>query len=178
MIINKDLLEDVKIYSSSEQRVTATADIFIRSFLHLSEVPENSIQVSKEMLDDSNAVKEQTENVKSRLQEILDPEREGTLPLDIGLPEPVDPAVYVQDIIDILRILRVRMRENYENLDVESIQRRWCCSETPMLFKVSGHEFFLVGIGVEIEQIVGTMGEAYERLLRCRPMCLRALEGL
>ncbi|KND03257.1 inositol polyphosphate kinase VIP1 [Spizellomyces punctatus DAOM BR117] len=133
-IINRDLLEDVKIYSSSEQRVTATADIFIRSFLHLAEAPQNSIVVSKEMLDDSNAVKEQTEAVKVRLQEILNPNHSATLPLN-DLPPDVNPPTYVQDMIDILKTLRVTMRENYERLEVESIQRRWCCAETPWLFK-------------------------------------------
>ncbi|KAJ3021711.1 hypothetical protein HKX48_007997 [Thoreauomyces humboldtii] len=133
MIINKDLLEDVKIYSSSEQRVIATADIFIRSFLHLADVPDNFTIVNKEMLDDSNAVKEQTENVKSRLQAMLN--------MDAGSPlyqdgkELVNPPAFVDDTIKLLAVLRVVMRENFLKMDVDNIQRRWCCAETPGLFK-------------------------------------------
>ncbi|KAI8906551.1 histidine phosphatase superfamily-domain-containing protein [Powellomyces hirtus] len=133
MIINKELLDDVKIYSSSEQRVTATADFFVRSFLQLSEVPDDYTIVSKEMLDDSNAVKEQTENVKWRLQEILNSDT--GVKLDDDGKAKADPPTFVEDTIKLLRILRTVMRDNFQKMDVDIIQRRWCCAETPGLFK-------------------------------------------
>ncbi|KAJ3172012.1 hypothetical protein HDU88_006824 [Geranomyces variabilis] len=134
MIINKDLLDDVKIYSSSEQRVIATADFFVRSFQHLSNVPDDALVVSKEMLDDSNAVKEQTENVKCRLQAMLNADANPNPPIVDGKPQ-VDPPAYVNDAIDLLKVLRGVMRENFQKMDVDNIQRRWCCAETPGLFK-------------------------------------------
>ncbi|KAI8996007.1 histidine phosphatase superfamily-domain-containing protein [Gaertneriomyces semiglobifer] len=133
-IINRDLLGDVRIYSSSEPRVTATADIFIRHLLNLPDVPEGSIKVSKEMLDDSNAAKEQMEIVKARLQDILNPLHPRSMVLE-GEGQGGDPVAFVAEMMELLRGLRDIMRTNYTTLDVESIQRRWCCAETPWLFK-------------------------------------------
>ncbi|KAI8824538.1 histidine phosphatase superfamily-domain-containing protein [Fimicolochytrium jonesii] len=132
MLINKDLLDDVQIYSSSEQRVTATADFFVRYFLKLDDVPKNIIVVSKEMLDDSNAVKEQTESLKGRIQRILNGEE---LTEDGSVDSAAAKSAELDETIDILRKLRNVMREKFTKLDVDVIQRRWCCSETPMLFK-------------------------------------------
>ncbi|KAJ1342603.1 hypothetical protein BSLG_002701 [Batrachochytrium salamandrivorans] len=74
LIINKSLLDHVSIYSSSEKRVTATAEIFCKSFLGLDTMDDDFIKIDKEMLDDSNAAKEQMDHVKARLQRILNPE--------------------------------------------------------------------------------------------------------
>ena len=72
MIINRSLLDDVKMYSSSERRVLSTAHIFAEKFLEIDLSPaKDLITISKEMLDDSNAAKEQMDSVKSRLQAIL-----------------------------------------------------------------------------------------------------------
>jgi len=73
MIINKEMLKDVKVYSSSEGRVTATAEIFSKALLDIPEIPPKFLIVSKEMLDDSNAAKEQLDLVKRKLQMILSP---------------------------------------------------------------------------------------------------------
>lgn len=53
---NGDLLEDVKVFSSSESRVVATATTFTKEFLG-RDIPEDFIFITKEMLDDSNAAK-------------------------------------------------------------------------------------------------------------------------
>ncbi|KAJ3070146.1 hypothetical protein HK102_006746, partial [Quaeritorhiza haematococci] len=72
-IINKSLLEDVKIYTSSERRVTATSEMFAQAFLNMAaaDIPPDFLIVNKEMLDDSNAAKEQMEIVKAKLQILL-----------------------------------------------------------------------------------------------------------
>jgi hypothetical protein len=57
-IINKNLLEDIKVFTSSERRVIATADTFCKAFLNTHDIAPDFIKVSKEMLDDSNAAKD------------------------------------------------------------------------------------------------------------------------
>ncbi|CAJ0750405.1 22781_t:CDS:2, partial [Entrophospora sp. SA101] len=52
LILNRSILDDVKIYSSSERRVSATADLFARTFLNTDDIPEETIQKCKKMLDD------------------------------------------------------------------------------------------------------------------------------
>jgi hypothetical protein len=142
-IINKSLLEDVKVYTSSERRVIATAEIFVKSFLDLPELPENLISINKEMLDDSNAAKEQMENAKSRLQAILNPNEpiklpEHYLPVDIESPE-----TFLQEIIDLLRVMRDVMRRNFlEDEEISHAQERWCCQENPELFKERWEKLF------------------------------------
>ena len=136
LIINKNVFKDVKIYSSSERRVTATADVFAQSFLNLDKIPSDLIVVTKEMLDDSNAAKEQMETVKSELQAILDPNLPSTAPPDLLPKEIGNPTVFIDELINLLRSLRIAMRNNFETMDVNQMQSRWCCSESPYLFKV------------------------------------------
>ncbi|TPX39866.1 hypothetical protein SeMB42_g06213 [Synchytrium endobioticum] len=83
LIINRSLLDDVKMYTSSERRVISTADIFARVFLDVASPHEDLITVSKEMLDDSNAAKEQMDNVKLRLQAILNRQEEYEFPQSV-----------------------------------------------------------------------------------------------
>ncbi|KAJ3101757.1 hypothetical protein HDU96_009868 [Phlyctochytrium bullatum] len=88
-IIIRALLNDVKVYTSSERRVIATADIFVKALLEIAQIPDNLGTVSKEMLDDSNAAKEQMEAVKTKLQAILNPNEPIKLP-EYYLPEDID----------------------------------------------------------------------------------------
>ncbi|KAI9347932.1 histidine phosphatase superfamily-domain-containing protein [Zopfochytrium polystomum] len=142
-IINKALLDDIKIYSSSERRVIATAEILTQALLDTHDLPGSLITVNKEMLDDSNAAKEQMENVKSRLQAILNPNEPVKLP-EHYLPEDIeDPESFLQEIIDLLAILRKILRQNIEEEeDVARIQERWCCSESPILFRERWEKLF------------------------------------
>lgn len=64
-IINKNLLEDIKVFTSSERRVIATADTFCKAFLNTHDIPPDFIMVSKEMLDDSNAAKDSLSHVRT-----------------------------------------------------------------------------------------------------------------
>ncbi|KAI8849269.1 histidine phosphatase superfamily-domain-containing protein [Chytridium lagenaria] len=142
-IINKALLEDIKVYSSSERRVMATADIFVKAYLDIPQLPDGLITVSKEMLDDSNAAKEQMEAVKTKLQAILNPNEPIKLP-EYYLPEDIDdPEAFLQEIIDLLSKIRGVMQSNLEEGDeILSIQDRWCCAESPYLFKERWEKIF------------------------------------
>jgi inositol-hexakisphosphate/diphosphoinositol-pentakisphosphate 1-kinase len=136
-LINKQLLDDIKIYSSSERRVIATADVFAKALLDIQDIPESLVVVNKEMLDDSNLAKEQMDTVKSRLQAILNPHESIKIP-DAYLPENIeDPEALVAELVELLAGLRKNLRFNFEALDIGAIQERWCCAESPLLFRVS-----------------------------------------
>ncbi|KAF9201268.1 hypothetical protein BGZ49_008470 [Haplosporangium sp. Z 27] len=132
-IMNKQVLDDVKIFTSSERRVRATAELFTQRFLDIREVPKDMLLIRKEMLDDSNAAKEKSDLVKKQLFDLLQPNSseimEQLWPEDID-----DPTDLVQDIILAMRKLRDTMRKNFKTLDIESIQKSWCCYESPSLF--------------------------------------------
>ncbi|KAF9115348.1 hypothetical protein BGX27_008117 [Mortierella sp. AM989] len=132
-IMNKQVLDDVKIFTSSERRVRATAELFTQRFLDIREVPKDMLLIRKEMLDDSNAAKEKSDIVKKKLFDLLQPENaeimEQLWPKDVE-----DPGDLVQDIILAMRKLRETMRKNFKTLDIESIQKAWCCYESPSLF--------------------------------------------
>lgn len=144
LIINKNLLEDVKVFTSSERRVIATADTFCKAFLNTLDIAPDFILVSKEMLDDSNAAKDSLNygkilfliSVKDKLRDILNPETESIIPDNIKIPtEMGNPSQGLEELIYILAELRGIMRTNFDNLDVSKVQTRWCCSESPELFK-------------------------------------------
>ncbi|KAG0303494.1 hypothetical protein BGZ98_006583 [Dissophora globulifera] len=133
LIMNKQVLDDVQIFTSSERRVRATAELFTQRFLDIREVPKDMLQIRKEMLDDSNAAKEKTDAVKKELHDLLQPDHAEEI-AHIWPKGVEDPGVLVQDIIATMRTLRDTMRKNFKVLDIDSIQRSWCCYESPSLF--------------------------------------------
>ncbi|KAF9115363.1 hypothetical protein BGX27_008132 [Mortierella sp. AM989] len=132
-IMNKQVLNDVKIFTSAERRVRATAELFAQKFLDLREVPKDMLLIRKEMLDDNNAAKEKTDIVKKELYNLLQPDHAE----DIERYWPkgqADPGQLVQDIIASMRTLRATMHKNFKQEDVTLIQKTWCCYESPSLF--------------------------------------------
>ena len=140
-IINKSLLDNVKIYSSSEPRVTNTADVFAKSLLSLTTVPEGMITVSKEMLDDSNAAKERIEAVKCRLQQILTPEGIGNITIPKAITEEGGPEKYVAKVLDILTVARSNLRRNFI-VTAPKYEGKWCCDENALLFRERWEKLF------------------------------------
>ncbi|KAF9081604.1 hypothetical protein BGX23_000696 [Mortierella sp. AD031] len=132
-IMNKHVLDDVKIFTSSERRVRATAELFTQRFLDIREVPKDMLLIRKEMLDDSNAAKEKTDAVKQELYDLLQQDRPENLE-DLWPRGKADPGELVQDIIVAMRRLREIMRKNFKHYDIDSIQKSWCCYESPSLF--------------------------------------------
>lgn len=146
LIMCPKALKNCTIYTSSERRVTASAEIFAAAFLDDPEEPDqkpNQLVIRKDLLDDSNAAKDEMDRVKKLLKASL---REDSPNCDL-LPEhwPEDvapPAKLVREIAAILADMAKIMNRNFQKLDVDAIQKRWCTQETPKLFKERWNKLF------------------------------------
>jgi inositol hexakisphosphate/diphosphoinositol-pentakisphosphate kinase len=149
IIMNRQLLDNVKIYTSSERRVRATADVFASSFLNTSVIPKDMVVTSKALLDDSNAAKEPMDRAKAELRELL---KEGNQAYVTDYQWPKDmpePRIIVDKVIDILNRMRQTMRKNWTEMDVDKIQTRWCCNETANLYRERWEKLFKETCDVE-----------------------------
>ncbi|KAL2913047.1 inositol hexakisphosphate and diphosphoinositol-pentakisphosphate kinase [Polyrhizophydium stewartii] len=167
MIINKRLLDYMQVYSSSEDRVKATAEIFCKSLLGQDALEPDFITVNKEMLDDSNAAKEQMDRVKARLQRILNPENPEPTPPEFAMPDAStkDMAPFVQEIVELLSLMRATMRENAKGGDIDKLQAVWCCSDSALLFLERWEKLFRDFVDVERAQFEPSkISELYDSL--------------
>lgn len=129
----------LQIYTSSERRVTASAEIFAAAFLDEPEDPAQEplqLVIRKDLLDDSNQAKSEMDAVKKQLKAALKPDnpQAGVRPehWPADLPPPVE---LCQQVAAVLKSLNETMLDNYKRLDVNKIQTRWCTHETPELFR-------------------------------------------
>ncbi|KIJ07267.1 hypothetical protein PAXINDRAFT_182519 [Paxillus involutus ATCC 200175] len=196
-IMNKDALQNIKIYTSSERRVIATAETFAEAlvdhqanyFASPSATPVSSrssqegnssnpslhpksgtgphgtppaLIIRKDLLDDSNAAKDLMDDVKKRLKILLrpgEPEKRPELTWPKSMKkEPVEvvkasanlcqglasPQLFhdLQEVIELLGSFRAIMRKNFETMDVNKIQERWCCGDNPWLFRERWEKLF------------------------------------
>ncbi|WVQ81892.1 hypothetical protein IAT38_004019 [Cryptococcus sp. DSM 104549] len=176
MIMNKDVLNNVKIYTSSERRVINTAQIFAHALLGVEggggsqssntstiansrNPPEPGPQIShliqrRDLLDDNNAGKEKMTEAKKKLKILLRTGETEKRP-DLAWPKSFkkEPVEVVSDVIEQLTELRGIMRRNYENGNVEKIpQQRWCSGDSPWLFKERWEKIFDDWVGVKQEK--------------------------
>ncbi|WFD30383.1 inositol hexakisphosphate and diphosphoinositol-pentakisphosphate kinase [Malassezia sp. CBS 17886] len=142
LIMNKEALDNCTVYTSSERRVSSSAEVFADAFL--GDDPRNGdgphprkeMIVCKDLLDDSNAAKDLMDHVKEELKQRLRPdsptadERPDAWPADLPTP-----AHMGTELRMMLLSLRETMRENFRTLDVDAVQERWCTHETPVLFR-------------------------------------------
>lgn len=172
LLMNREVLDDVRVFTSSEKRVSTSAQIWAASFLDQKDVPEDFISVRKDLLDDSNAAKDVMDKVKKKLKLLL---REGhQAPPQFAWPENTpEPSIVVRKVAELMRFHRRVMRHNYNKLygpaaasltalnksgepapaspgaaslsqaqAVSSIQARWCCGEDAELFKERWEKLF------------------------------------
>ncbi|KAL2839208.1 histidine phosphatase superfamily-domain-containing protein [Aspergillus pseudodeflectus] len=170
-LMNKEALNNVRVFTSSERRVSTSAQIWACSFLDQKEIPEGFIQVRKDLLDDSNAAKDLMDKVKKKLKLLL---REGSAPSQFTWPKEniPEPSVVLATVVELMKFHRDIMRHNFQKLDnpartsmnasgdvdqsnssrpaalpngnpaSSSIQGRWCTGEDPMLFKERWEKLF------------------------------------
>ena len=116
LLMNRDVLDDVSVFSSSERRVSTSARIWAASFLDQKEISEDFIVVRKDLLDDSNAAKDEMDKVKKKLKTLL---REGNKPpAQFAWPEEdlPEPSIVLQHVVELMTFHRRVMRHNYAKL--------------------------------------------------------------
>ena len=114
-LMNKEALNDVRVFTSSERRVRTSAQIWAASFLDQKEVAEDSITVRKDLLDDSNAAKDVMDKVKKKLKLLL---REGhKAPPQFAWPDNTpEPSIVVRSVVELMNFHRKVMRHNFKKL--------------------------------------------------------------
>ncbi|KAF2167219.1 hypothetical protein M409DRAFT_54406 [Zasmidium cellare ATCC 36951] len=127
MLMNRHVLDNVSIFTSSERRVTTSAQIFAAAFLDEKELDDDEIHVRKDLLDDSNAAKDEMDRVKKKLKGLLrqghSPPKQFAWPTD-GTPEPY---LVVRRVAELMKFHRRVMRHNFAKLQnsdaVSSLER-------------------------------------------------------
>ncbi|KAK1998520.1 hypothetical protein LX36DRAFT_656507 [Colletotrichum falcatum] len=103
-LLNRDVLDEVHVFSSSERRVTTSAQIWASAFLDRKDLPEDFITIRKDLLDDSNAAKDEMDKVKKKLKGLLRKEK---------MPEPSEVQTRV---VQLMNFHRRVMHYNYTKL--------------------------------------------------------------
>ncbi|KDQ64480.1 hypothetical protein JAAARDRAFT_28111 [Jaapia argillacea MUCL 33604] len=203
-IMNKDVLNNVKIYTSSERRVVASAEIFASALFDTlgPNYPPSSASsqrssidgspsgfstktslqqlrsktkeppvliVRKDLLDDSNAAKDLMDDVKKRLKILLrpgEPQKRPELTWPKGLKK--EPVQVVKEVIELLSSFRDIMHRNWETLDVDKLQERWCCGDEPWLFRERWEKLFEDFCDVKPEKFdPSRVSELYDTIKYC-----------
>ncbi|KZP17295.1 hypothetical protein FIBSPDRAFT_747369 [Athelia psychrophila] len=209
-IMCKDALNNVKIYTSSERRVIASAEIFAAALmdqpssshstqpstasssrssrsspdglnaiangfhksasqLQLPHPQPLTLIVRKDLLDDSNAAKDLMDDVKKRLKILLRPGESEKRP-ELTWPKSMkkEPVEVVKEVIELLSSFRDIMRRNFEKMDVDKIQERWCCGDEPWLFRERWEKLFEDFCDVEQKKFdPSRVSELYDTIKYC-----------
>ncbi|KAK9464494.1 histidine phosphatase superfamily-domain-containing protein [Lipomyces arxii] len=148
LLMNKRVLDDVKVFTSSERRVATSAQIWAASFLQKREIEPEFLIVRKDLLDDSNAAKDLMDKVKKKIKPLL---RKGLKPppqfaWPAKMPEP---SVVIQSVVELMTAHQQIMQHNFATKDVAAFQSRWCCGEDPDLFRERWDKLFAEFVTVE-----------------------------
>lgn len=148
LLLNNELLKNVRVYTSSERRVVASAKIWAAAFLDEENLPEDFLLVRKDLLDDSNAAKDLMDKVKKKLKPLL---RKGLEPPpQFTWPEKLpEPFVVLSRVVELMNYHHSILEYNYAHKDVSTFQERWCCNEDPYLFHERWDKLFKEFVTVE-----------------------------
>lgn len=133
LLMNREALGDVRVFTSSERRVSTSgmflilpmpnkalsdyvsAQIWAASFLSQKDVPDDMISVRKDLLDDSNAAKDVMDKVKKKLKLLLREghERPPQFAWPANMPEPY---LVVRRVTGLMKFHRRLMRSNFSKL--------------------------------------------------------------
>ncbi|CCC05055.1 hypothetical protein SMACR_07378 [Sordaria macrospora] len=114
-LMNREVLEEVHVFSSSERRVVTSAQIWAASFCKKKELPADFITIRKDLLDDSNAAKDEMDKVKKKLKGLL---RKGNeRPPQFAWPENMpEPSEVQTRVVQLMNFHRKVMQHNYAKL--------------------------------------------------------------
>ena len=114
-LMNREVLDEVHVYSSSERRVVTSAQIWAASFLNKKDIPEDFIKIRKDLLDDSNAAKDEMDKVKKKLKGLL---RKGNeRPPQFAWPDKMpEPSEVQTRVVQLMNFHRKVMQYNYAKL--------------------------------------------------------------
>ncbi|GEQ67539.1 hypothetical protein JCM33374_g1204 [Metschnikowia sp. JCM 33374] len=140
-LLNREALKDVKVYTSSERRVIASAHLATCSMLGLDALPDDFLIIRKDLLDDSNAAKDLMDKVKKKLKPLLRQGAEAP-PQFTWPPKMPQPFVVIKRVCELMNFHKEIMAYNFEKYDVNEFQQTWCCGEDPYLFKERWDKLF------------------------------------
>lgn len=147
-LLNKDILQNIKIFSSSERRVLVSAKIWATALFGADELGSDEISIRKDLLDDSNAAKDLMDKVKKKLKPLLRMGKEAP-PQFAWPPKMPEPYLVIKRVVELMNYHKKVMDYNFATKNVEEMQPMWCCAEDPMLFKERWDKLFKEFVTVE-----------------------------
>lgn len=152
-LMNREVLDEVHVFSSSERRVVTSAQIWAASFLNKKDLPEDFITIRKDLLDDSNAAKDEMDKVKKKLKGLLRKGNERP-PQFAWPPNMPEPAEVQTRVVQLMNFHRKVMQHNYSKLYSGAVNSLTAISN-PSTDKVNGE-----GASGSVSSALGSLSQA------------------
>ncbi|AMD19948.1 HCL203Wp [Eremothecium sinecaudum] len=141
-LLNKNILQNIKIFSSSERRVLLSAQLWATALFSADGLGNDEINIRKDLLDDSNAAKDPMDKVKKQLKPLLREGKEAP-PQFAWPPKMPQPYLVIKRIVELMKYHKKIMDRNFAiNSNIGDTQTRWCCGEDAFLFKERWDKLF------------------------------------